>query len=243
MIEARKNQLFESLFGLYNTHLLRRHFHRLLLDGREEVNKLTRSLPIIFFGNHSCWWDGLIQFYLSRSEFDFDSYLMMDEQQMIRYTFFRRIGVFSVDRASPREAMRSVNYAVSLLDRPNRVLWIYPQAIMRPNDTRPLRFYSGLARIAQALEKVQLVPIALRYEFLREQRPDALVRIGAPIIVEGVRDQKHLSDQLESCLTELLDSLRCSVVSEELDQFEVLLSGKRSTNVVYDTFRQMRERA
>lgn len=242
MIEARKNSLFESLFGLYNRRQLRRHFHRLLLDGREEVNKLTRSLPIVFFGNHSCWWDGLIEFYLSRAVFDFDSYLMMDEQQMSKYRFFRRIGVFSVDRGSPREAMRSVEYAVSLLDRPNRVLWIYPQAIMRPNDARPLSFYSGLARVAKALGRVQLVPIAHRYEFLHEQRPDALVRIGPPVTVESVRDHKHLTEQLESCLTELLDSLRCSVVTEKLDQFEVLLSGKSSTNVVYDSFREMRKR-
>ncbi len=234
MIRVKRSRVFESVFTRYNTWMLRRHFSSLRLRGYEHVRELDRSRPIVFYGNHSCWWDGLIEYYLSRQVFGFEPYLMMDETQMSRYRFFRRIGAFSVNRGVPREAASSLRYAISLFGAPNRVLWIYPQGVMRPNDSRPLAFYGGVVRIAQGIGMTQLVPIAHRYEFMKDQKPDAFLSIGKPRLVEKVDDRDRLTGELEATLTDLLDDLRARIADERLDDFNFLLKGILSTNLWYD---------
>lgn len=242
MIKARKNRVLETLFARMNKRMLRRHFHALHVRGAERVQQLDRSLPIIFYGNHSNWWDGLIEFYLSLEVLHCDSYLMMEEKQMVRYKFFRFIGAFSVNRGSPREAYESVRYASEIVSGPNRVLWIYPQSDMRPNDVRPLKFYSGIGHIASRVGKAHLIPVARRYEFMKEQLPEVFTSFGEPMLVAEVKDPKALTASCEEILTGELDALRSSVVAERLDTFATVLRGRASTNVVYDRVRLVEEK-
>ena len=237
MIEASKHPLLERAFSALNRSMLRRAFHSVRLQGADHLRRLDRTRPVIVFGNHSSWWDGLIEFYLSREVFRFDAYLIMDEEQMSRYSFFRWIGAFSVNRHSPREAVRSLQYAVELFDRPNRLLWIYPQGIMRPNDSRPLDFEGGVAWIAQHLRNPQLVPLAHRYEFIKDQRPDAFLRFGPMVSVPSLADPEAAAHELEQVLTDHLDCLRKTIASERFNEFETILQGKRSTNSKYDSVR------
>jgi chlorobactene lauroyltransferase len=238
MIPASKNDIIESVFAGMNRRMLKRHFHKLHLLGGDHFTRVDRSLPVVVYGNHSCWWDGLIEFFLAREVLKIDSFLMMDEEQMSRYSFFRWIGAFSVNRSSGRKMMSSIEYAAQLFDRPNRLLWMYPQGDMQPNDVRPLRFHSGVVSIVQRLSRVQLMPLAHRYEFLMEQRPEAFVSVGEPIVVAGAEQRKALLGRLEETLTQLLDDLRCRIASGTgLDEFACLLHGRRSTNTRYDRFR------
>ncbi|MGB2958971.1 MAG: lysophospholipid acyltransferase family protein [Bacteroidota bacterium] len=217
--------------------MLRRHFEGIYVAGSENVQNLDRSRPIILYGNHSCWWDGLLEFYFSHDLYRFDAYLMMEEKQLVRYSFFRWIGAFSVRRESPREAVAALRYAAALFDRPNRVLWIYPQGVMKPNDVRPLGFYTGAARLTQMVDGAQLVPVAHRYEFLMEQRPAAITAFGTPTLEQGMGDPRELTTKLEDRLVDLLDTLRCSIVSGGLTRFSRVLGGESSTNVAYDKAR------
>ncbi len=237
MIEANKNRVIESIFASMNRRMLRRHFHAVHISGGESVARLDRTIPIIFYGNHSNWWDGLLEFFFSREVFHVDAFLMMDEQQMRRYRFFRWIGAFSVNRTLPRRAEESVRYASELFDRPGKALWIYPQGDMRPNDMRPLRFYSGMSHIARRLGRVQLVPVAHRYEFLMQQKPESFTSFGEAEIVERVGRPKELSSRCEQTLTAQLDALRETVVAGRLGGFVTLLRGRTSTNERYDRIR------
>ena len=240
MITARKFPIFEKVFDLYNTSLLRKHFHRIMIRGTGGDAPLDRSMPIILFANHSNWWDGLVAFHLSREVFHVDAYAMMEERQLERYRFFRWVGAFSVDRGHPRSALTSLAYAERLLDRPGRAVWVFPQGVMQPNDARPLRFYSGIGRLAVQLGKVQLVPLAFRYEFMMEQRPECFVSTGEPLIIDRVEDVRLLVRELESRLTVLLDELRADVVASRTEGFTRVLSGKLSTNAAYDRVRVRR---
>lgn len=241
MIEARKSALFESLFLIYNRQLLRKYFASVRARNLHFVQQLDRQQPILCVGNHSSWWDGLIELFFSREVFDCEPYLMMDEQQMVRYKFFRWLGVFSVNRNSAREAYRSVRYAAQLFDRPNRFLWIYPQGVMQPNDTRPLRFYTGAARIVSLVGKsVQILPFAHRYELLSEQRPHAFTIFGAPMTVTPPCDSKAVTRLLETAVTELLERLRSDIIEGRLEEYTTLLHGATSVNVRFDHFRGMK---
>jgi 1-acyl-sn-glycerol-3-phosphate acyltransferase len=233
MIKANKNELIERFFSIYTRSALRKHFNSIQICGEE--NFLNRSSnPAIIYSNHSNWWDGLIAFYLSRSRWNIDAYLMMDEEQMNKYAFFRWIGAFSVNRSIPNEAMESINYAVSLLKNKNAVLWIYPQGLMQPNDYRPIKFFSGVSRIIEKMDGVELIPMTLRYEFLLEQRPDVFVQIGKVKFFQKPEEIRELTAELQTQLVSDLELLKARVISGTLDGFKVILQGKSSTNKAID---------
>jgi chlorobactene lauroyltransferase len=240
MIPAKKNRLFEDLFLRYTRASLRRHFNSVQVAGLEGFIRLDRTLPMILYCNHSSWWDGQLAFFLSKSVLHINAYAMMEEKQMALYKFFRRIGAFSVVRESPREAVQSIRYAASLFRTPDTALWIYPQGVLLPNDTRPLRFFHGISRVAQRVGRVHLIPVAHRYEFLLEQRPESFTVFGEPMTVERVDDPKGFTSLLESRLTELLDRLRCTMLEKRLTGFTTVLRGTSSMNTLYDTVRSGR---
>lgn len=238
MIRADKSKTFDALFDLYNRRLLRSHFASLRVAGTEHVQSLNRSLPMICFGNHSCWWDGLVVYHLSRHLLHADVFLMMEERQLARYRFFRKLGAFSVVRENAVAAAMSLRYAARLFDRPNRLLWIYPQGVMQPNDKRPLQFFPGAATIARLTGKmVQLIPFVHRYEFLEEQRPDAFVRFGKPVVAAPPIAVEETTHSMEQKVTELLDSVRSDVRDGKLEPYTTILKGRRSVNKQYDTLR------
>lgn len=239
MIPASKNRWIEPVFSRINRSMLRRQFHGLYCSGLEQARSLDRSIPIILYGNHSCWWDGLIEFFLSREVLGLDAYLMMEERQMQRYTFFRWIGAFSVNPGSARDAVRSLRYAAGLFTAPGRAVWIYPQGVMVPNDVRPLVFSTGVVRLLEMLPRVQIIAMAHRYEFLKDQRPDAFVAFAPPRLIEGCADGKALLPTLEGELTGLLDRLKAEIVGGRTEGYTTLLRGRRSTNTGWDRVRML----
>ncbi len=231
MITAKKNSVIESLFAFYHKRLLKKHFYRIHLNGRDNLSALGLGTPVILAANHSNWWDGFIAYYLTNRLMKCDDYLMMDIEQMNKYSFFRYIGVFSVDRKNPAEAMRSINYAADLIKNTNRCLWIFPQGEMTPQDKRPLVLYSGISKVAERAGKVKIIPVAFRYEFLMEQRPEVFISIGKP--VEFTAGNKNFTSELEQLMTAKLDELK-SDVTNGTGNFEIVFTGKSSRNKSFD---------
>lgn len=231
MITAKKNSVIGSLFAFYHKRLLKKHFYRIHLNGGDNLTALGLDTPVILAANHSNWWDGFIAYYLTNRLMKCDDYLMMDIEQMNKYSFFRYIGVFSVDRKNPAEAMRSINYAADIIKNTNRCLWIFPQGEMTPQDKRPLVFYSGISKIAERAGKVKIIPAAFRYEFLMEQRPEVFISIGKP--VEFTSGNKNFTAELEQLMTAQLDELK-SDVTNGTGNFEIVFTGKSSRNKSFD---------
>jgi chlorobactene lauroyltransferase len=243
VIEARKNVLFERLFLGYSRRLLARHFRRVTVAGAGMIRKIDRQRPIIFCCNHSSWWDGILPLVLSHDVVQCRSFGMMEEKQLARYRFFRWIGVFSVVRESPRQAVKSMAYASSLFTEPNTALWIFPQGVLGAQELRPLRLEQGAARIAAMAGGAQFVPVAFRFEFLCEQLPEAFISFGEPWTPAADRTAREVTSELERRLTDLVDGLRQRVVDGNFEDFTPLVAGKASVNVRLDTFRALGARA
>jgi 1-acyl-sn-glycerol-3-phosphate acyltransferase len=144
MITARKNLLVENLLAVYNKNLIRRYFNSLQVLNSANFAESTSTIPLIIYLNHSSWWDGLVAFELSR-KLKLDSFIMMEEKNLKRFSFFRKIGAFSIDRDNRRSSIKSLDYIVDLLEnKPNSALWIFPQGEILHNDVRPLVFYNGI---------------------------------------------------------------------------------------------------
>jgi chlorobactene lauroyltransferase len=234
MIKARKNKFFENLFSVYNTRILKKNFFRLLISGDEKLSPWNKDCPAIVYANHSNWWDGLVAFYLSKVLWNIDAYVMMDIEQLSKYSFFKWIGAFSVNRNSPKEALESVGYSIDLLKDSNRVLWIFPQGVMQPNDYRPIMFYSGISKIAQEVGELNLIPVTFKYEFISEQRPEIFISAGEIKHITHVDDVKSFTEILNTGLVTQLDILKHKISKSETGNFRIILQGKKSLNKSID---------
>lgn len=211
-----------------------RAFDRIAIQDNQGVE--GRGLPTILYANHVSWWDGYFFFLLEQS-WRAEFYLMMEEAQLSRYRFFQQTGCFSVDRADPREAMRSVQYAAQLLaGKPRRTLIIFPQGVIVPNDRRPLDTYPGVAHIAKRAGAVRCLPIALRLEFGQQQRPEGYLRIGPGHVLEG-GNTRAMQAELDRRLLHEVDALRDDFLAGRTDDYATLLHGMPSVNVLWDRLR------
>ncbi|GER88455.1 glycerol acyltransferase [Dictyobacter vulcani] len=239
MIPAQKFSPGDKLVWLLIHSSLRGHFDRVFLRIREELTTEQRQLPIIICANHSSWWDGYVAALVER-QLKLDGYLMMEEPQLKRYFFFRWIGCFSVNRQNPRSALQTLHYAARLLKkRPGRMVWLFPQGEIAPNDYRPLVFFSGAAHIAKLAAPALLYPAAIRIEYLAEQRPDLYISLGKPLLVsqEDIRTRgflKQYTQCLQEKVTAELDALRQDVIQGQTEKFTRILRGRSSTNRLFD---------
>jgi 1-acyl-sn-glycerol-3-phosphate acyltransferase len=222
MLKANKSVWFERMFAIYNRHLLKRRFNSFRISGLDFLKNKSEALPSIIYANHSSWWDGLVFLEILR-RFDSENYVMMEEKQLRKLFFFRWLGAFSVVRQNPRSAVKSINYAAHLLlENSTRTLLIFPQAEILPNDVRPLRFYKGLARVIEKVQKCRAIPVALRFEFAGNFKPEIYVKIGEPEIIniKGPYDAKSSTKKYETRLTETLENLKRDVMAHRTDGYD-----------------------
>ncbi|MDB5351772.1 MAG: phospholipid/glycerol acyltransferase [Planctomycetota bacterium] len=216
---------------------IRNAFFRIRVQGIERLRTVIEAEPggTLFLANHSCWWDLFLVHYLNEA-IPVDGYGMMEHFNMLRFGFFRRIGAFSVDRTDPASVRASIDYAVGLLKGPRAGVWIFPQGRMIGNDVRPLGFQPGLRALVRRAGRVRIVPVAFRFEFWQDERPEAFVRFGEPAWVER-RDVLTVVETWERRLTEELDALKIDVTSQAADHFTTIMQGPGSISDRYARFR------
>ena len=212
---------------------MRKGFHQVGVQGIERLPLDLDRDPsgTLFLANHSCWWD-LFLVHLLNEFIPVDGYGMMEHFNMVRFGFFRRIGAFSVDRTDPASVRASLDYAASLLNRPRAGVWIFPQGKIETNDFRPLTFQFGIRALVRRAGRVRVVPVAFRYEFWQDERPEALVRFGEPTTVDR-SDLPSLIPHFEQILTDELDALWLDAIAQRADRFVPVLAGRRSISERY----------
>ena len=224
MLTAKKSAWFEKIFAIYCRHLFKRKFHAFRVSGFDIFGQIEKSLPLVIYCNHSSWWDGLVAFEISQS-LKMDSFVMMEEKQLKNLPLFRKLGAFSVIRENPREAVKSINYAANLLKkRQDRTLWIFPQGEILPNDTQPIKFFNGFSRIVEKTKNCNVAPMAIRYEFLGEFKPEIFVKFGKiePYKVDVDFNAKSLTGHCSNCLTETLGDLKTDINTNNVNNYERL---------------------
>ncbi|MBR9978069.1 MAG: lysophospholipid acyltransferase family protein [Bacteroidetes bacterium] len=239
MIPAEKSPLVERLMTRYFLHRLRRRFAAVRLKGGEHVPADGGGIPVVLYGNHPGWWDAVLPLVLSRRHFRHDAYAMMEEQQVARYGFFRKIGCFSIVRENPREALLSLRYAEKLLKQSSRALWLFPQGVLTSAEKRPLRMFHGTARLLRDLGEVIAIPVAFRYEFVEDELPEAFIACGKPwhIRQEERVDVRLTTDLLTQLLEHEMNVQREDVMERTFDSYTTIVRGKRSINQWWDELR------
>jgi 1-acyl-sn-glycerol-3-phosphate acyltransferase len=238
MLAARKSSFLNAL--LYRVLMLsavQGAFHSVYV--RQASPPPPANDRVLLYANHCSWWDGHMAMILNECLWHRDAHIMVEDTQLERYQFFRYLGAFSVNRQSPRAAALSLRYAGELLKAaPNRLLLIFPQGQIQANDVRPLRFFTGVGHIAHNAASCLAYPLALRLEFIGEQKPEAFLSIGQPLAVETpAPPAKELTHRMQTALEAELDQLRADIIAREFSTFTPLVKGAWSINRVWDAVR------
>lgn len=206
--------------------------------GLDTLADAARRGPAIVFSNHSGWWDGFVSFMLER-HLGFDLHVMMEKKNLDEAPFLRWLGAFDADLASPRRAALALRTTLKILTPaaegpPQPVLWMFPQGRMGSPHERPLKFQPGLEWVLEKRPEVPAIPMACRYEFMREDRPHIFLRFGAPLM-------KASTAQLENGLEMELDALHTQLVAWEGGGFERVWRSSLSVNKRWERWwRRMR---
>ena len=175
---------------------------------------------MLFAGTHNSWWDGMIPLLMNEFSFGLDARAVMDEDQLRRYPFFRYLGVYSINRAYPLRAIKSLEYTVRLLNsstKDNPVgIWTYPEGKL-VNPQKSVALESGLAWLSRHIdpEKCEIVPFTSHMHTMRGDKPELFIAVGNPIGPKIYR-----SDNVLAHVTSSLEELRktCREASGNFDQ-------------------------
>ena len=134
-VALRSEPLFR-LFALYLRYSFSRNFHAIRLSGT--MPALPAQRPVIVFSNHSSWWDPALFILITDQMFrGRPCFGPMEESALQRYGFFRRLGVFGVEKSSVAGAKRFLQVARRILGQSSGpagrgMVWMTPESTGPP---------------------------------------------------------------------------------------------------------------
>ena len=235
---------FVRLFTRYSRGYVRRHFHSVRVLKSHTLAADFRLLPAAVFLNHASWWDPLICLLIAAEYFpNRTSYAPIDAAALQKYRFLQKLGFFGIDVSSSRGAASFLGTAGTILESPQRMLWITPQGKFTDVRTRPMTFRGGLATLAGRVGPTVFLPMAVEYTFWEERLPEVLVAFGTPLFTQQHQNNCGTSDwnaALERALQDAQDALGEAAQRREPNEWELLFRGTSGTTAVYDLWRQAR---
>lgn len=217
-IPAKESPFFIAGFRWYTRWLFKRRFHRVWL--KQEYDPCPECKTLYFLNHHS-WWDGLIPLLLNEFRFKQQARAIMEDKQMKKYSFFQKIGAFSINRSDPRKAVKSLRYAISSFKRKNSSLFIYPEGTITPPGSK-MHFEDGLAWLHDKLEDVDFVPVGIYMHTIRHDKPELHLHVGNPIRISDNLLRKEKTEKFENVLNGMLADLKKTAGFDD-SEFEVFL--------------------
>lgn len=222
---AKTNRFWLTIASLFYFNMLQNRFYAFRFKGEEEYYEADKNIPTILFAPHCNWWDGIVMYNITHRIFHKEIRIMVEE--LNRFPLLRYSGAYSVNKKSPQSAMKALQYSVKVVGDLKNMLCIFPQGIIRPPHYRPMEFQTGLAYIAQnAVKKfgrVNLIPTAVDYTFLRDNRPEVMVKFGERIELTNANiDRKELTHILEHSLTKACDDLATDISKGQVNDYKIL---------------------
>lgn len=238
-VPARPDRLSKAFWHAYFRWSIRRHFHVAIVAGEEHVHPDSdqqngTAIPTIYACTHGSWWDAALTIELSLGQYALDAYGMMEYKQLRKYSFFSRIGMFSVVREDASNALFAIRYAAQLLRGTNKSLWMFPQGQLIHQDMPTITCEPGIGILARYLGECRIVPVALRYEQLREQRPACWVRFGEPLLHTGQMGARQIVQDVSERLQVLRDVLRQDAMNENDTAYRTFIEGRLSMEKRFD---------
>jgi hypothetical protein len=203
MIKAEHKKWARQLFDLYIRRLLKKNFSSFYL--LNEFPAVPLNSGLIITPNHFSWWDGFFIDFVCKKYLGRKIYLLMLEEQLQKYCFFKKVGAFSIRLNDPASIAATILYSREVISNPENFLVIYPQGELEPYDKRPLQIKEGLNSIIKKLPlETFILPFAFKIQHGNEMKTDVLSRAGDLINAELIlEDYSIFTKAFESNLNEL----------------------------------------
>ncbi|MEO0796319.1 MAG: lysophospholipid acyltransferase family protein [Verrucomicrobiota bacterium] len=200
LLYESKSAWRQALLAAYLRRKFRQRFYSVRVsgfDGWQDWLEREDSYPLVLFGNHQTWWDGLLDFMLTRHH-QMDSRLMMEAKNLRKFPFFQKCGVFGVDLDSARSRAEGLLHACRLLDGESsrRCLIIYPHGRLIPQWEKTPELQPGLAKILERVPQANAIPVFRQFTFGKHELPEVEIHIGTPLVRDDPRGTKELNDAL-----------------------------------------------
>ena len=177
MIKAEHSKWAEFVFDIYLKRLLRSSFKEFRVIN--ELPKFYKSKSLIVTPNHFSWWDGFFIYWLNKKMLNKKLFIMMLEEQLKRYWFFKKLGCYSIDPNDSRKMITSLKYTVDLISNPENLITIYPQGEIQPYEQRPIQLRNGIDFLSRKSENdFQILPLAFKIHYTNERLPMVYARFG-----------------------------------------------------------------
>lgn len=177
MIRAEHSVLPRCFFYPYFDRLLRKNFSHFFLANKPPNVDPHKSL--IITPNHFTWWDGFFILKICRYYIEKRFHLMMLEEQLSRYPYFRRLGAYSIDPGDTGSVRETLRYSVALLQHPDNLVVFYPQGKIESYDKRPVVLQKGIhSLIKRTGPASSLLITGFKINYYNEKHPEIIVRFG-----------------------------------------------------------------
>lgn len=202
MIKAEHKKWAHFIFDIYLNRIIKKDFQDFFLIG--DIPELNNQKGLIITPNHFSWWDGFFIYYLMKKFSTRNLFIMMLEDQLKKYSFFKNLGAFSINQQNPKSIIESINYASTLI-RSDSYLVIYPQGVIEPYEKRPLTVKEGLNKIIEKAEiETDILPVAFKIHHSNQRKPFLYSTFGNPISsIKVHRDFKLFNDSFNNTIIKL----------------------------------------
>lgn len=204
MIRAAPHPVALRIFRGYIYRQLKKHFQAFYM--LNDFPAIPKDRRLLITPNHFSWWDGFFIDYLGMRFLNRQIYLMMLEEQLQRYWYFKMFGAFSIDPGNVPSVMETLQYTIEPLMDPANFVVVYPQGVLEPYDKRPIVLKRGGVRylINHAPHPFLIFPIGFRVTFYDEKNPEISVRMGDIMESEAVKaDFSYFKERFMHNLEEL----------------------------------------
>ncbi|MEQ8769775.1 MAG: lysophospholipid acyltransferase family protein [Phycisphaerales bacterium] len=241
---ANPSPRFRRFFAWYSRRLFRKKFGAVrLAPGSADAfeRAAAHDGPVLFALNHTSWWDPLLGLVLTEGFLaDRPAWVPMELDQLRKFAFMKRLGIFGIDPDRPDAMGLLVSHALELVGaNPRAVIGITPQGTFA--DVRaPIRIRPGAAGIVAGCPGMLVLSVACEYTFWHEQKPDVFVRARICEPPEP-RTTPSWHRALTRAMRENQKGLADLVMTRDERQFDVWLGGgKGGAHPVYDAVQRAR---
>lgn len=167
MIYPKNNPFIRRFFHHYIGYIIKSNFKAFNFNALE----IDADHSILLLANHFGWWDGFLLYWLNYKLLKKKFHIMILEDTVKRVFFLKYMGAFSVVKNS-RSMIESLNYASELLQDPQNLVLVFPQARLYSNFVDDIHFERGLLKIIkQAAGKFQYMFAATFIEYFQHKKP------------------------------------------------------------------------
>jgi len=218
MIKADNKKWARLIFNPYEDLLLKKNFSRFFLT--DEIPYINPDKGLIITPNHISWWDGFFIDYVSRKFISRKFYILMLEEQLKKYPFFRRTGAFSIIPGSVKSIRETFNYAAEIVKDPGNLLVFYPQGEIESFEKQP-DVKPGLRLLLN--NNIDILPVAFKIEYHNQKKPAVYFRPGNVISSNEALKDFHIFIKE---FTDNIDQLKNDILNKNIKRD--LFAGKKS---------------